>query len=197
MAYLGGTKICSGNWETNIQIFDLNSKKISKTLVGHFSGINSMCYIDNKYILSGGCDAAMNIYDPNTELDENNKDLEEDGEICYKGFINGHDDTISNGMLNILLRIKEYLTDEKNIKDINSAIAYYGQQVRYGERMFFLSKQSNEPLNEFFNCLKLYFQIKIPNILIETTKSIEVAYDNQDNKQKYLYEKNNLYFANH
>ena len=95
LVYLGGTKLCSGNWESNIQIFDLNSKKISKTLVGHFSGINSMCYIDNKYILSGGCDAAMNIYDPNTELDENNKDLEENGEICYKGFINGHDDTIS------------------------------------------------------------------------------------------------------
>ena len=95
LVYLGGTKLCSGNWESNIQIFDLNSKKISKTLVGHFSGINSMCYIDNKYILSGGCDAAMNIYDPNTELDENNKDLEESGEICYKGFINGHDDTIS------------------------------------------------------------------------------------------------------
>ena len=95
LVYLGGTKLCSGNWESNIQIFDLNSKKISKTLVGHFSGINTMCYIDNKYILSGGCDAAMNIYDPNTELDENNKDLEENGEICYKGFINGHDDTIS------------------------------------------------------------------------------------------------------
>ena len=95
LVYLGGTKLCSGNWESNIQIFDLNSKKISKTLVGHFSGINSMCYIDNKYILSGGCDAAMNIYDPNTDLDENNKDLEENGEICYKGFINGHDDTIS------------------------------------------------------------------------------------------------------
>ena len=96
LTYLGGSQICSGNWETNIQIFDLNSKNITKTLLGHFSGINTMCFIDNTYILSGGCDAAMNIYDPNAVLDENNNnDLDEIGEICYKGFINGHDDTIS------------------------------------------------------------------------------------------------------
>ena len=95
LTYLGGSQICSGNWESNIQIFDLNSKKITKTLLGHFSGINTLCLIDNTYILSGGCDAAMNIYDPNAVLDENNNNLDEIGEICYKGFINGHDDTIS------------------------------------------------------------------------------------------------------
>ena len=94
LTYLGGSLICSGNWETDIQIFDLNSKKIIKTLLGHFSGINTMCLLDNTYILSGGCDAAMNIYDPNAVLDENNN-LDDNGEICYKGFINGHEDTIS------------------------------------------------------------------------------------------------------
>ena len=94
LTYLGGSQICSGNWETDIQIFDLNSKKIIKTLLGHFSGINTMCLLDNTYILSGGCDAAMNIYDPNAVLDENNN-LDDNGEICYKGFINGHEDTIS------------------------------------------------------------------------------------------------------
>ena len=94
--YLGGTKLCSGNWEANIQIFDLNTKNITRTISGHFSGINSMCLINNKYILSGGCDAAMNIYDPNPEIDESklNEDNEEQ-EICFRGFINGHDDTIS------------------------------------------------------------------------------------------------------
>ena len=96
LMYLGGTKLCSGNWEANIQIFDLNTKNITRTISGHFSGINSMCLINNKYILSGGCDAAMNIYDPNPEIDESklNEDNEEQ-EICFRGFINGHDDTIS------------------------------------------------------------------------------------------------------
>ena len=96
LMYLGGTKLCSGNWEANIQIFDLNTKNITRTISGYFSGINSMCLINNKYILSGGCDAAMNIYDPNPEIDESklNEDNEEQ-EICFRGFINGHDDTIS------------------------------------------------------------------------------------------------------
>ena len=96
LMYLGGTKLCSGNWEANMQIFDLNTKNITRTISGHFSGINSMCLINNKYILSGGCDAAMNIYDPNPEIDESklNEDNEEQ-EICFRGFINGHDDTIS------------------------------------------------------------------------------------------------------
>ena len=95
LMYLGGTKLCSGNWEANLQIFDLNTKNITRTITGHFSGINSMCLINNKYILSGGSDAAMNIYDPNPEIDESklNEDNEEQ-EICFRGFINGHDDTI-------------------------------------------------------------------------------------------------------
>ena len=43
LVYLGGTKICSGNWESNIQIIDLNSKNGIKTMYRHFSGINTMC----------------------------------------------------------------------------------------------------------------------------------------------------------
>ena len=35
----------------------------------------------------------MNIYDPSVVIDENKK--EEEGESCYRGFINGHDATIS------------------------------------------------------------------------------------------------------
>ena len=96
LIYLGGTKLCSGNWESNIQIFDLNAKNITKNITGHFSGINSMCLLNNRYILTGGCDAAMNIYDPNEIIDKNkiNADKEEE-EICYRGFLNGHDDTVS------------------------------------------------------------------------------------------------------
>ena len=92
LLYLGGTKLCSGNWESNIQIFDLNSKHVINNIAGHFSGINCLCFINGKYILSGGCDAAMNIYDPSPENGQND---EEEGEKCFKGFINGHNDTIS------------------------------------------------------------------------------------------------------
>jgi hypothetical protein len=92
LLYLGGTKICSGNWESNLQIIDLNTKTIIKDIAGHFSGVSTMCLINNKYILSGGCDAAMNIYDPNLVSDDA---LENNGENCFKGFINGHDDTVS------------------------------------------------------------------------------------------------------
>ena len=96
LMYLGGSKLCSGNWEANLQIFDLSTKNISRTITGHFSGINSMCLINNKYILSGGSDAAMNIYDPNPEIDESKLSEDNEGqEICFRGFINGHDDTIS------------------------------------------------------------------------------------------------------
>ena len=91
LLYLGDTKLCSGNWESNLQIFDLNTKHIINNIAGHFSGINCLCFINGKYILSGGCDAAMNIYDPSPENSEN----EEEGEKCFKGFINGHDETIS------------------------------------------------------------------------------------------------------
>ena len=94
LVYLGDTILCSGNWESNIQIFDLNSKNIKRNISGHFSGINAMCLVNGKYILSGGCDAAMNIYDPCPSENEN-KENEDEGEICYRGFINGHDDTVS------------------------------------------------------------------------------------------------------
>ena len=90
---LTGSNVCSGNWESNIQIFDINTKQILTNIHGHFSGINTLCLINGKYILSGGVDAAMNIYDPSVVIDENKK--EEEGESCYKGFINGHDDTIT------------------------------------------------------------------------------------------------------
>jgi len=90
---LTGSNICSGNWESNIQIFDINTKKVLTNIHGHFSGINTLCLINGKYILSGGIDAAMNIYDPSVVIDENKK--EEEGESCYRGFINGHDATIS------------------------------------------------------------------------------------------------------
>ena len=95
LIYLGGTKLCSGNWESNIQIFDLNAKNITKNITGHFSGINSMCLLNNRYILTGGCDAAMNIYDPNEIIDKNKINADKEEEICYRGFLNGHDDTVS------------------------------------------------------------------------------------------------------
>lgn len=95
LIYLGGMKLCSGNWESNLQIIDLNTKSIIKNISGHFSGVSTMCLINGKYILSGGNDAAMNIYEPDPVVDENNKDEEDGGESCFKGFINGHDDTVS------------------------------------------------------------------------------------------------------
>ena len=95
LIYLGGTKLCSGNWESNIQIFDLNAKNITKNITGHFSGINSMCLLNNRYILTGGCDAAMNIYDPNEIIDKNKINADKEEEMCYRGFLNGHDDTVS------------------------------------------------------------------------------------------------------
>ena len=90
---LGGTKLASGNMESDIQIFDLNTKKIVKHIVGHFFSVTSMCFVDGKYILSGGSDAAMNIYDPSIFIDEDesNDDLRE---TCYRGFLLGHDDTV-------------------------------------------------------------------------------------------------------
>ena len=95
LTYLGGSKLCSGNWESNLQIIDLNTKSIIKNIAGHFSGVSTMCLINGKYILSGGTDAAMNIYEPDLVIDENNNNEEDGGESCFKGFINGHDDTVS------------------------------------------------------------------------------------------------------
>ncbi len=90
---LGGTKLASGNMESDIQIFDLSTKNIIKHIVGHFFSVTSMCFVDNKYIISGGSDTAMNIYDPTIFIDndETNDDMREN---CYRGFLLGHDDTI-------------------------------------------------------------------------------------------------------
>jgi WD40 repeat protein len=90
---LGGTKLASGNMESDIQIFDLSTKNIIKHIVGHFFSVTSMCFVDNKYIISGGSDTAMNIYDPSIFIDndETNDDMREN---CYRGFLLGHDDTI-------------------------------------------------------------------------------------------------------
>ena len=91
---LGGTKLASGNMESDIQIFDINTKNIVKHIVGHFFSVTAMCFIDGKYIISGGSDAAMNIYDPSIFIDddESNDDTREN---CYRGFLQGHDNTIS------------------------------------------------------------------------------------------------------
>jgi WD40 repeat protein len=53
-----------------------------------------MCFVDNKYILSGGSDTAINIYDPSIFIDddETNDDMREN---CYRGFLLGHEDTVS------------------------------------------------------------------------------------------------------
>jgi len=90
---LGGTKLASGNMESDIQIFDLSTKNIVKHIIGHFFSVTSMCFVDNKYIISGGSDTAMNIYDPTIFIDndETNDDMREN---CYRGFLLGHDDTI-------------------------------------------------------------------------------------------------------
>ena len=90
---LGGSKLASGNMESDIQIFDINTKTIVKNIVGHFFSVTAMCFIDNKYIITGGSDTAMNIYDPSIYIgnDESNEDFREN---CYKGFILGHDDTV-------------------------------------------------------------------------------------------------------
>ena len=92
LLYLGGSKICSGNSDSNIQIIDLSNNTVIKDIAGHFSGVVTMCLINGKYILSGGFDAAMNIYDPYLVEDENNTN--NGGENCFKGFINGHDDIV-------------------------------------------------------------------------------------------------------
>jgi len=49
---LGGTKVASGNMESDIQIFDIQTKNIVKHIVGHFFSVTAMCFIDNKYIQS-------------------------------------------------------------------------------------------------------------------------------------------------
>jgi len=91
---LGGSKLASGNMESDIQIFDINTKNIVKRIVGHFSSVTAMCFIDNKYIISGGSDTAMNIYDPSIFIDddESNDDIRE---TCYRGFLLGHENTVS------------------------------------------------------------------------------------------------------
>jgi len=91
---LGGSKLASGNMESDIQIFDINTKNIVKHIVGHFSSVTAMCFIDNKYIISGGSDSAINIYDPSIFIDddENNDDIRES---CYRGFLLGHENTVS------------------------------------------------------------------------------------------------------
>jgi WD40 repeat protein len=80
--------------ESDIQIFDINTKNIAKHIVGHFSSVTAMCFIDNKYIISGGSDTAMNIYDPSIFIDddESNDDIRE---TCYRGFLLGHENTVS------------------------------------------------------------------------------------------------------
>ena len=91
---LGCIKLASGNMESDIQIFDINTKNIVKRIVGHFSSVTAMCFIDNKYIISGGSDTAMNIYDPTIFIDddESNDDIRE---TCYRGFLLGHENTVS------------------------------------------------------------------------------------------------------
>ena len=91
---LGGSKLASGNMESDIQIFDINAKNIVKHIVGHFFSVTAMCFIDNKFIISGGSDSAMNIYDPSIFIDddENNDDIRES---CYRGFLLGHENTVS------------------------------------------------------------------------------------------------------
>ena len=90
---LGGTKLASGNMESDIQIFDLSTKNIIKHIVGHFFSVTTMCFVDNKYIISGGSDTAINIYDPSIFIDndESNDNMREN---CYRGFLLGHDDTV-------------------------------------------------------------------------------------------------------
>ena len=91
---LGGSKLASGNMESDIQIFDINTKNIVKCIVGHFFSVTAMCFIDNKYIISGGSDTAMNIYDPSIFIDddESNDDIRE---TCYRGFLLGHENTVT------------------------------------------------------------------------------------------------------
>ena len=90
---LGGTKLASGNMESDIQIFDIQTKNIVKHIVGHFFSVTAMCFIDNKYILSGGSDTAMNLYDPSIFIDDDESN-DDPRENCYRGFLLGHDDTI-------------------------------------------------------------------------------------------------------
>lgn len=93
---LPGNRICIGNWETDIHILDLNSRQIVNTLKGHFSGINSLCFINKKFILSGGKDFAMNLYDiANNSEDEITTQISEREEIHYRGFLSGHDGNVS------------------------------------------------------------------------------------------------------
>ena len=90
---LGGTKLASGNMESDIQIFDIQTKNVVKHIVGHFFSVTAMCFIDNKYILSGGSDTAMNLYDPSIFIDDDESN-DDPRENCYRGFLLGHDDTI-------------------------------------------------------------------------------------------------------
>ena len=91
---LGGNKLASGNMESDIQIFDLTSKKVTKHIVGHFFSVTSMCFVDNKYLISGGSDTAINIYDPSLFIDEDESN-DDPMENCYRGFLLGHDGTVS------------------------------------------------------------------------------------------------------
>ena len=86
---LGGSKICSGNSEPTIQIFDITTKEVIKDITGHFSCINTLCTKD-KYLLSSGCDSAINIYEI-----EGSKPEQEDEYSCYKGFVNEHEGTVN------------------------------------------------------------------------------------------------------
>ena len=85
---LNDNRICIGNWQSELFIMNLTDKKIIKNITGHFSGISTACFINNKYILSGSEDSAINLYDP--DVDSNN----ERGENSYKGFIDGHEENV-------------------------------------------------------------------------------------------------------
>ena len=90
---LGGSKLASGNMESDIQIFDINTKNVVKHIVGHFYSVTAMCFVGGKYIISGGSDTALNIYDPSIFIDDDESN-DDTRETCYRGFLQGHNGTI-------------------------------------------------------------------------------------------------------
>ena len=57
--------LITGSADTSIKIVNLNSYNITKIIDKHDDWVNCLRIINNKYLISGGTDSIINIYDIN------------------------------------------------------------------------------------------------------------------------------------
>ena len=59
-------RLVIGDWSGDVEIFDMNNKKLLGILYGHFLGITTMCYLKNGHLLTGSRDFSINEWDLET-----------------------------------------------------------------------------------------------------------------------------------